>query len=320
MVVIAAAVLTRSKTLLSRQYVELSRLQIEGLLSAFSKLVDAPGRTRRGGDEADSSPTARKSVDHTYIETESVRFVYQPMESGLYLVLVTTKGSNIIENLETLRLLSKILQEICHSKPATSSTQSAITNEDTVLGNAFDIVFAFDEAISFGYREPVTSSQINQYVEMESHEERLHQMIQQSKENEAKETARRKQLELAEMRKKQAREEKMAQAMGIAPPSIIGGAAASSSSTVGFETSMDGSGGFGSIDTFDRARRQEDLIARQAALVAANAKTSTAPISATTWNPSMNTEAVDYTSQSTSAPKKGMSLGTTRRPPPGGMQ
>jgi hypothetical protein len=315
-------------------------MQIEGLLSGFKKLVDDPSRTRRGGgasaaaaanngenDGGDSSPIstpqATTSVDHTYLETDTVRFVYQPMESGLYLVLVTTKGSNIIENLETLRLLSKMLQEICHSKPAASSTQSAITNEDTVLGNAFDIVFAFDEAISFGYREPVTSTQINQYVEMESHEERLHQMIQQSKENEAKETARRKQLELAEMRKKQAREEKMAAAMGLAPPGPPSGqgmmAAASSSMGGGatggaFETSMDG-GGFGSADSFDRARRQEDLLARQAALVAAGAK-STAPVP-TTWNPSMNAEAVDYTAQSTSAPKKGMSLGARR---PGGLQ
>jgi len=231
------------------------------------------------------------------------------MESGMYLVLVTTRGSNIIENLETLRLLSKMMQEICHAHPASSSTQSSITNEDTVLANAFDIVFAFDEAISFGYREPVTSAQINQYVDMESHEERLHQMIQQSKENEAKETARRKQLELAEIRKKQAREEKMAQAMGIAP---TGPSSGGPGSFGGHETSMDGDG-FGG-DSFDRARRQEDLLARQAAMVASTAKAA-APVP-TTWNPSANLDAVDYSSQSTSAPKKGMSLGGRRPPGP----
>lgn len=322
MVVIAAAVVTRSQTLLSRQYVEVSRMQMDGLLSAFSKLVDVPG----GGKSNDSSDTESGaspksispsvSVDHTYFETDAVRFVYHPMESGMYLVLVTTKGSNIIENLETLRLLSKMMQEICHAHPASSSTQSSITNEDTVLANAFDIVFAFDEAISFGYREPVTSAQINQYVEMESHEERLHQMIQQSKENEAKETARRKQLELAEMRKKQAREEKMAQAMGLAPPVGGGSAGGAHGMSSGHETSMDGNG-FGGGDTFDRARRQEDLLARQAALVASSAKTVSAP-APTTWNPSANIDAVDYSMQSASAPKKGMSLGGSRRPPPGG--
>jgi len=317
MVVIAAAVVNRAHTLLSRQYVEVSRLQIDGLLSVFSKLVDVPRGSiskPKESDGGDASPSndqpAPVSPDHTYFETDAVRFVYHPMESGMYLVLVTTKGSNIIENLETLRLLSKMMQEICHAHPANSSTQSSITNEDTVLANAFDIVFAFDEAISFGYREPVTSAQINQYVEMESHEERLHQMIQQSKENEAKETARRKQLELAEMRKKQAREEKMAQAMGLAPPSA--GSSSGRGMSGGYETSMDG-GGFGG-DTFDRARRQEDLLARQAALVASTAKAA-AP-APTTWNPSANVDAVDYSTQSASAPKKGMSLGGRRPPGP----
>ena len=280
MVVIAAAVVTKERTLVSRQYLEMSRLQIEGLLSSFTKLVDS-GR-----------PVAR--ADHTFVETETCRFVYQPMESGLFLVLLTTLQSNMIENLETLRLLSKLLQEICHAKPAPSSTQSAITNEDTVLSNAFDLVFAFDEAISFGYREPVTAAQINQYVEMESHEERLHQMIQQSKENEAKEVSRRKQLELAEQRKKQLREDKMALSGGHVPvPSYMG------------ESSMDGG------DSSDRQqRRQDDLMARQAALVASAAQpSSTAP----TWNPSMNADAVDYSATQSAAPKTGMSLGGRRR-------
>lgn len=278
MVVISAAIVTRSRTLFARQYLEVSRAQIEGLLSMFAKRV---GEARS---------------DHTFIETDSVRFVYQPMESGLFLVLTTTKDSNMLENLDTLRLLSKLLQEICHANPATSSTQSAITNEDAVLLNAFDLVFAFDEAISFGYREPVTAAQINQYVEMESHEERLHQMIQQSKENEAKETAKRKQQELSELRKKQLRDEKLNEAP---PPS---GPASSA-----FETSMDAPA-LGSADT---SRRHEDLLARQAALVAASQKTVHVP--APQWNPSMNADAVDYTATSTSAPRKGMTLGANSR-------
>eukprot|EP00416_Gambierdiscus_australes_P033192 CAMPEP_0171094390 /NCGR_PEP_ID=MMETSP0766_2-20121228/40957_1 /TAXON_ID=439317 /ORGANISM="Gambierdiscus australes, Strain CAWD 149" /LENGTH=515 /DNA_ID=CAMNT_0011553011 /DNA_START=119 /DNA_END=1666 /DNA_ORIENTATION=+ len=167
MVVLSAAIVTSGKTLIARQFVEMTRLRVEGLMSAFSKLIDS-GR------------------DHTFIETESVRYIYQPMES-LHLVLVTNKASNILEDLETLRLLAKVVQDCCQIQ----------VNEEHVLKHAFDIVFAFDEVISFGHRESVTLSQIKTYTEMDSHEEKLHQMIEQSKINEAKELAKRKQIELA---------------------------------------------------------------------------------------------------------------------------
>merc|ERR1719335_2024005 len=122
-------------------------------------------------------------MDHTFIETETVRYVYQPMES-LHLVVVTNKSSNILEDIETLRLLAKVVQDCC----------SIQVNEETILKAAFD------EVVSFGYRESVTLSQIKTYCEMDSHEEKLHQMIEQSKINEAKEMAKRKQLELAKQR------------------------------------------------------------------------------------------------------------------------
>mmetsp|Transcript_117717 Transcript_117717/g.327836 ORF Transcript_117717/g.327836 Transcript_117717/m.327836 type:complete len:522 (+) Transcript_117717:102-1667(+) len=170
MVVLTAAIVTSGKTLIARQFIEMTRLRVEGLMSAFSKLVDS-GR------------------DHTFIETESVRYVYQPMES-LHLVLVTNKASNILEDLETLRLLAKVVQDCCQ----------ITVNEEHVLKHAFDIVFAFDEVISFGHRESVTLSQIKTYTEMDSHEEKLHQMIEQSKINEAKETMKKKQMELAKQR------------------------------------------------------------------------------------------------------------------------
>ena len=76
--------------LVSRQFVDMSRIRIEGLLAAFPKLVGT-------------------GKQHTYIETENVRYVYQPIES-LYLLLVTNKQSNILEDLETLlRMLSKLI-------------------------------------------------------------------------------------------------------------------------------------------------------------------------------------------------------------------
>jgi hypothetical protein len=57
----------------------------------------------------------------------------------------------------------------------------------------FELVFAFDEVLTFGgYRESITLAQINTNLGMESHEEKLHKMIQQSKETQAKEEADRK--------------------------------------------------------------------------------------------------------------------------------
>lgn len=166
MVVLAASVVTKSgKALVSRQFVDMSRIRIEGYLAAFPKLVGI-------------------GKQHTYIETENVRYIYQPIES-LYLLLVTNKQSNILEDLETLRLLSKLVPEYCYS-----------LDEEGVCKTAFELIFAFDEVISLGHKENVTVAQVKQYCEMESHEERLHKMVLQSKINDTKDVMKRKASEI----------------------------------------------------------------------------------------------------------------------------
>lgn len=94
----------------------------------------------------------------------------------MYLLLVTNKASNILEDLETLRLLSKVLPE--YVLPP--------VDEESIGQSAFELLFAFDEVISLGYKENVTVGQVKQNTEMESHEEKLHKMIIASKVSDTK--------------------------------------------------------------------------------------------------------------------------------------
>ncbi|XP_014253456.1 coatomer subunit delta [Cimex lectularius] len=170
MVLIAAAVCTKAgKTLISRQFVEMTKARIEGLLAAFPKLMST-------------------GKQHTFVETDSVRYVYQPLEK-LYMVLITTKNSNILEDLETLRLFSRVIPDFCRSM-----------DESEIAISGFDLIFAFDEIVALGYRESVNLSQIRTYVEMDSHEEKVYQAVRQTQEREAKNKMREKAKELQRLR------------------------------------------------------------------------------------------------------------------------
>ncbi|CAG0914065.1 unnamed protein product [Notodromas monacha] len=178
MVLLAAAICTKGgKALVSRQFVEMTKSRIEGLLAAFPKLLS-------GGSTAASAAPKQ----HTFVETESVRYVYQPLEK-LYMLLVTTKASNILEDLETLRLFSRVIPEYCRN-----------IEEADVLDNAFELIFAFDEIVALGYRESVNLAQIRTYVEMDSQEAKIHLAMRQNQEREAKQKMREKAKELQKQR------------------------------------------------------------------------------------------------------------------------
>lgn len=65
-------------------------------------------------------------------------------------------------------------------------------DEDGIGRAAFELIFAFDEVISLGHKESVTVAQVKQYCEMESHEEKLHKLVMQSKINDTKDVMKRK--------------------------------------------------------------------------------------------------------------------------------
>ena len=50
-------------------------------------------------------------------------------------------------------------------------------DEQDVLDNAFDLIFAFDEIVALGYRENVNLAQIRTFTEMDSHEEKVYEAM-----------------------------------------------------------------------------------------------------------------------------------------------
>ncbi|PWN45879.1 hypothetical protein IE81DRAFT_319722 [Ceraceosorus guamensis] len=168
MVVLAASITTRGgKPVLSRQFCEMPRSRVEALLASFPKLISA-------------------GAQHTSVETDAVRYVYQPLED-LYMILITTKSSNILQDIDSLHLFARTVADICRGH-----------DERDILRNSFELLGAFDEIVSLGYRENVSLAQIRSIMEMESHEEKIQEIIERNKEMEAKEELKRraKQLEL----------------------------------------------------------------------------------------------------------------------------
>ncbi|XP_051521858.1 coatomer subunit delta-like [Myxocyprinus asiaticus] len=184
MVLLAAAVCTKAgKALVSRQFIEMTRTRVEGLLAAFPKLMST-------------------GKEHTFVETDSVRYVYQPLEK-LYMVLITTKNSNILEDLETLRLFSRVIPEYCR-----------VLEEGEISEHCFDLIFAFDEIVALGYRENVNLAQIRTFTEMDSHEEKVFRAVRETQEREAKAEMKRKAKELQRARQDAERSGKKAPGFG----------------------------------------------------------------------------------------------------------
>ena len=160
--------------MISRQYKQLTRSRVEGLLNSFPKLIPLGSQ-------------------HTTVETENIRFVYQPLDE-LYLVLITNKGSNILQDIESLSLFSRITIDIIKQH-----------TQDAVIAHAFDLLVAWDEIISLGYRDNNSLIQVKSLLEMESHEEKIQEIIAKNKEMEAKEELKRRARALEMQRREAAR-------------------------------------------------------------------------------------------------------------------
>jgi coatomer subunit delta len=94
MVILTVGICNKNgQLILARQFEGMTRSTVEDIYLSFPKLI-------------------HPNQQHTYVQSEKYTFLYIPMEN-LYLVTVSSKNSNIIEDQETIRTLYKVLCGIC---------------------------------------------------------------------------------------------------------------------------------------------------------------------------------------------------------------
>ena len=72
-------------------------------------------------------------------------------QDELYLVLITNKQSNILQDIDSLHLFAQVVSSICKS-----------LDEREILKHSFELLSAFDEVVSLGYRENLGLQQVKQ--------------------------------------------------------------------------------------------------------------------------------------------------------------
>lgn len=170
--ILSAAIVDKDGTIyVARQYCEMTKAKVESLYMAFSKLIT-------------------KGKQHTVIETNEVRYIYQAI-NDFYSVLVTDKHSNILEDIKTLRLFVGAINEYGRG----------IINEDNITQCRFDILFAFDEIVALGARQLDNLAQLRTVMEMKSEEEKAFVESLTKKEKEAKAKSAEKAKELDQQRR-----------------------------------------------------------------------------------------------------------------------
>lgn len=106
------------------------------------------------------------------------------------MLLITNKSSNIIEDLDTLHIMAKLVPIYCIS-----------LEEKYIKKFAFELIFALDEVISAGHKEKVSVSRIKTLTEMDSHEEKIHDIVERNQQRNANETAKQKMKEIQSQKK-----------------------------------------------------------------------------------------------------------------------
>ncbi|OIR57507.1 MAG: coatomer subunit delta [Amphiamblys sp. WSBS2006] len=188
MVVVLAAVCDDGGAiLLSKQFFEMKRGRVEQLVYNFGSLV-------------------REGAQNTVLETDTVRYLYSPLEPQLYLTIATTLDSNVFEDNDTLAILGEMIHEQCEEKTAKKKSGLFVlgavqeaqpaTLAEKIRRATFEILFGMEEAVFGGIRTVTTASQLSTILEMESHDEMMQIAITREKEQDAKDIAKRRMKEI----------------------------------------------------------------------------------------------------------------------------
>ena len=171
MVVISTSICNKNgKIIFARQYQPISRIELEEIVIQFTRNVD--------------------STQSTIVEHEKTRYIYIPIDN-LYLIVITPIKSNVVEYIELLKLIYRLLQDQCGGN----------INETNIKQNAYELALGIDDIVSFGFREEINISQIKQLLQMESQAEKEFKKEQLEKELQAKKQMDEKMKELEKMKR-----------------------------------------------------------------------------------------------------------------------
>ncbi len=171
MVAFSCLICTKNaKIIFARQFTKMSRMELEEHAVHFTRNIEA-------------------CKENNTFESEKTRYIFIPIEH-LYLVLLTDKDSNLIEDIEIIKIIFRLIQDICGS-----------ISESTITENCFDLLLGIDDIVSLGYRDAVSVAQIKQFLLMDSQDEKEFRKIQEQKENVVKKQMQQKAKEFEKMRR-----------------------------------------------------------------------------------------------------------------------
>jgi hypothetical protein len=159
-----------AKIIFARQFLKMSRLELEEHIVHFSRNIDS-------------------CKDTTHLEGDNARYLFIPVEN-LFLVLITTKQSNVIEDIEIIKLINRLMQDICGT-----------ISETSIVDNAYEVMMGLDDIVCLGYRNSVTLPQIKQFMIMDSQEEKEFRKKQEEKELQVKKQFQEKMREIERLRR-----------------------------------------------------------------------------------------------------------------------